>query len=402
MKKTVIMQILAVMMLLLAAVVFTACSDDGGGYDGDDEIPEDTVINISTIAGVTPPIYGEAPVTEIAETAQYTGTVSWSPSHSTFEATTVYTATITLTVKTGYSLTEVTEDFFTVAGAETVSNFTDSGMVTAVFPETGEDPFSVIPGVRAPVLGAIPVTAIIETEQYTGTVTWDGGWAWSRRFGGNKAYTATITLTARPGHTLTGVTEDFFTVPGATSVTNSADSGVITAVFPPTAKVSVGDAILGGKVAYILVPGDPGYVSGEQRGLIAATADQDGGAKVVWAESGSQFTPIPGGTGTALGTGSDNTDNIVARNGAGRLYAAGLARAYHGGGYNDWYLPSRDELDKLYMNKDAIGGFTWEFYWSSSELEYHDSYAWYQLFYNGVQDYNQKYIEFKVRAVRSF
>ncbi len=47
-------------------------------------------------------------------------------------------------------------------------------------------------------------------------------------------YTATITLTAKAGYTLTGVTVNFFTAVGASSVTNAADSGVITAVFPAT------------------------------------------------------------------------------------------------------------------------------------------------------------------------
>ena len=50
-----------------------------------------------------------------------------------------------------------------------------------------------IPGVTAPVLGETPVETITETDQYTGTVTWDGGWAWSSYFGGNKEYTAPIT-----------------------------------------------------------------------------------------------------------------------------------------------------------------------------------------------------------------
>ncbi|PKL43508.1 MAG: hypothetical protein CVV42_20165, partial [Candidatus Riflebacteria bacterium HGW-Riflebacteria-2] len=58
-----------------------------------------TVINIAAVPGVTAPVTGATPVTTITETAQYTGTVSWSPTHAIFAADTVYTATVTLTPK---------------------------------------------------------------------------------------------------------------------------------------------------------------------------------------------------------------------------------------------------------------------------------------------------------------
>ncbi|MBP7736843.1 MAG: DUF1566 domain-containing protein [Spirochaetes bacterium] len=262
-----------------------------------------------------------------------------------------------------------------------------------------------IPGVTPPVLGEIPVTSITETAQYTGTVTWDGGWAWSARFGGDKAYMATITLTAKTGYTLTGVTANFFTVAGASSVTNSDDSGVITAVFPATASVgNIGDSALGGKVGYILQSSDTGYVAGEQRGLIAATEDQSTG--VEWISGGStQSTLVPGGTGTALGTGTANTDRIIAQavaagNTTPTSYAAGLARAYNAGGYTDWYLPSKDELSKLCTNRVSIGGFASAWYWSSSEAG--TAYiAWSQYFGGGTMG-GAKFGSWRVRAVRAF
>lgn len=97
---------------------------------------EDEVVSISAIPGVTAPVRGTVPVTAISETAQYTGSITWSPSDSTFKPGTVYTATITLYPKAGYTLNGVTEDFFTVAGAASVSNAADSGVITAVFPAT--------------------------------------------------------------------------------------------------------------------------------------------------------------------------------------------------------------------------------------------------------------------------
>jgi hypothetical protein len=105
-------------------------------------------INIAAIGGVTPPKTGSHPKGHIVETDQYTGTVTWSPSpinfsladpeynSSKFAGATVYTATITLTPKTGYTLTGVPANFFTVAGATTVTNAAGSGVITAVFPTT--------------------------------------------------------------------------------------------------------------------------------------------------------------------------------------------------------------------------------------------------------------------------
>ncbi|HRX22129.1 MAG TPA: hypothetical protein P5273_10465, partial [Syntrophomonadaceae bacterium] len=88
-----------------------------------------------------------------------------------------------------------------------------------------------ISGVTAPARGATPVTSI-ETDQYTGEVSWDP--EITDKFAAETIYTATITLTPKAGYTLTGVPENFFTVEGATSVTNAADSGEVTAVFPAT------------------------------------------------------------------------------------------------------------------------------------------------------------------------
>ena len=69
-------------------------------------------------------------------------------------------------------------------------------------------------------------------------------------------------------------------------------------------------------------------------------------------------------------------------------------------GYSDWYLPGRDELNKLYQAKSAVGGFASGVYWSSTELDAND--AWYQLFFIGIQYDINKNIEWRVRAVRAF
>ena len=98
-----------------------------------------SVVSISVVLGVTAPVKGATPVTTITETAQYTGTVSWFPAinGNKFSNTQIYTATITLTAKTGFTLTGVSANFFTVAGTSSpATNTANSGVITAVFPAT--------------------------------------------------------------------------------------------------------------------------------------------------------------------------------------------------------------------------------------------------------------------------
>jgi hypothetical protein len=163
-----------------------------------------------------------------------------------------------------------------------------------------------------------------------------------------------------------------------------------------TPLIAVGNAYQGGIIAYILVSGDPGYDATTPHGLIAATSDQSTG--IQW-YNGSYF--IIGSTGTAIGTGSSNTTAIIASQLNTGSYAAKLCRDFRGGGYPDWYLPSMVELNKLILNKTAIGGFyDHSFYWSSSENPY--GAAWSLRFYDGWQSDVSKSTSLYVRAVRSF
>ena len=161
----------------------------------------------------------------------------------------------------------------------------------------------------------------------------------------------------------------------------------------------IGQPYGGGIVAYIFVDGDPGYVAGKQHGLIAATSDQSSGIR--W-DNGSWVTT--GATETVIGKGFDNTNTIISVQGTtSTSYAAGLARAHNGGGYNDWYLPSKDELHKLYLNRVAIGGFTNNVYWSSTEKS--NSASWYESFEIAPflrQSYATKGNGYNVRAIRTF
>ena len=70
------------------------------------------------------------------------------------------------------------------------------------------------------------------------------------------------------------------------------------------------------------------------------------------------------------------------------------------GGYSDWYLPSKDELNQLYINKVAVGGFASNYYWCSTEDDYVDART--QDFANGTQYYYNKFANLAVRSVRAF
>ena len=214
-------------------------------------------------------------------------------------------------------------------------------------------------------------------------------------------------VTVGPWTQFSGVTANDFSSPVTYKVTafdGSSQDYVVTVTV--AGSLAIGNAYGGGVVAYILQSGDPGYSATEQHGLIAATADQTAyeGHGIQWAREPYWSISVPG-TDTELGTGSANTTKIIAQNGTGTTYAAGLARDYNGGGYTDWYLPSQDELNKLYINRVAVGGFhtasgDWFFYWDSSESG--PGGAWYQRFDGGYRGSEVKYDAFRVRAVRAF
>jgi len=140
---------------------------------------------------------------------------------------------------------------------------------------------------------------------------------------------------------------------------------------------------------------DKGSYSDGWRYLEAAPSDQ---ANAPW---GCYGVSIPGADGTAVGTGKQNTIDIEAGC-ATPGTAADICANLSLGGYSDWFLPSKDELNLMYENLkvSGVGGFPGSYYWSSSEDD--ASFAWDQSFYNGYRNGSSKGGSRWVRAVRAF
>jgi hypothetical protein len=174
-----------------------------------------------------------------------------------------------------------------------------------------------------------------------------------------------------------------------TTTTTSSTSTSTTTTTTTAAVYTIGQEALGGIIAYINGGGSTGT-----SGLVATVADISTGA-----EWGCFGTDLPGASGVTIGTGNQNTIDIMAG-----CSDAGIAARLCGdltqGGYSDWYLPSKDELNALYTNRVAIGNFTNGVYWSSSETSGNN--AWLQDFSNGSTAANIKFVTYNVRAIRSF
>ena len=161
--------------------------------------------------------------------------------------------------------------------------------------------------------------------------------------------------------------------------------------------LAVGVPYQGGVVAYLDATGE--------HGLIAMPVDGFIPGSTVTTFMHSRPDIYTGATYTAYGKGQDNTLQIVAvmnEYSVTEPYAAKLCKDFDFAGYRDWFLPSKDELNKLYENRALIGGFSNEIYWSSSESADDSENAWAQSFSNGVQSEDNKGSAHRARAVRGF
>ncbi len=158
----------------------------------------------------------------------------------------------------------------------------------------------------------------------------------------------------------------------------------------------------GGKVFYVASsPQSWGcYMEAVVAGMTPAWDDANVGFGYIWCVGPGQENNVT--TATAIGAGKVNTDNMLAAGaGACTSGAATSVRAYTGGlGAGSWSLPSKDELDELYVQREMVGGFAAADYWSSSQDD--AILAWGEALNKGFQGTVSKDNSLHVRPVRAF
>ena len=131
-----------------------------------------------------------------------------------------------------------------------------------------------------------------------------------------------------------------------------------------------------------------------EHGLEAAPSNQGTGIK--WS---NQYDTVINAVRNGVNAGLYNTERIIINQGGGN-YAAQLCANYRGGGYGDWYLPSKRELNLLYRQKAVVGGFANDYYWSSTA--YIGDLAFAQYFKDGFKYDDDTDHLLRVRAIRAF
>jgi hypothetical protein len=354
----------SVLILALSVVTFFSCSSDD-----DDSL--DSVVPNAPEAPISPTI-GTATVGNTQATVSFT-----APSNDGGSAITSYTATsipdgLTGTVNQAGSgvititgLTNGTEYTFTVTATNAIGTSAASAASNSVVPTT----VPISPTIGTAVAGISQATVSFTAPSndggsaitsYTATSIPDGLTGTV-----NQAGSGTITVLG-----LTNGTAYTFTVTATNATGTSAASEASNSVAPgPT----VGDYYQGGVVFYIYSQEsfDLEYVPGEIHGLIAAVEDQ--GSGISW------------------------------------YSALGLASAYNGGGYSDWFWPSHIDLGKMYQQKETINttalanngsNFANAVYLSSSQVRF--NYVWLQRFDTGFRYGNAAGVTGYVRVIRAF
>jgi len=187
------------------------------------------------------------------------------------------------------------------------------------------------------------------------------------------------------------------------NITNNVVGGGNITLSPNVSSYVIGDTgPAGGKI--FITPSTSGNTTGKYfevapiAGEVTRTwaTDTDPGVGL-----GNAATTVVGADGTDIGTGQQNTADIVAQ--AGNVAATSAAvycDQYSYGGFSDWFLPSKDELNELYVQRNVVGGLTVSYYSTSSE--YSNDAFWFQSFIDGNPNTPYKNNAYYIRPVRSF
>ena len=136
----------------------------------------------------------------------------------------------------------------------------------------------------------------------------------------------------------------------------------------------------------------------KKHGIIAANEDFEEAA------SWSKKDALNGASAVKIGAGAANTNHIFKNQGSPVFdddeYAALQCLNLIENGYSDWYLPSKDDLNQMYLHKDVIPNLKPFAYWSSTEVN--KTTAWFQNLGNGAQVQQVKTSGYAARAVRYF
>jgi len=276
------------------------------------------------------------------------------------------TAATSFTVVSATQITAVTPAH--AAGAVNVVVTTPGGNATA----TGGFTYIAVPAISGvnPASGspAGGTSVVLTGSNFTGATAVTLGGAAATSFIVDSATQITVVT---PAHAA-----------GAVDVVVTTSNGSATAVGGFTYAYAVGQPLQGGVIA---------TMNGGVPQLIAAVANL---SSQIWGDS----TSVPLAQDDDVG--ADNTAAIVASQGLGT--AAGACQQFNAGSNSDWYLPAKNQLNDLYVNQAAIGGFTNDYYWSSTELSSSTNAAWVEYFGDGTQYAAIKLASMAVRCVRNY